>query len=280
MPISPSPRLAGKTALITGAARGIGAAMATAFAREGAFVFVSDIRDEAAQQLALRIQQDTGGQAQALHLDVREESDWQAAMSAITTVRGGLNVLVNNAGITGFEAGAVPHDPEHAQLADWHAVHRTNLDGVFLGCKHAIATMRATGSPGAIVNISSRSGLVGIPAAAAYASSKAAVRNHTKTVALYCAEQGLPIRCNAIFPAAILTPMWDPLLGEGAEREANLHAFVQDCPMRRFGRPEEVAAVAVMLASDEATYINGAEIHVDGGMLAGSAATPKAPASE
>ncbi len=183
-------------------------------------------------------------------------------------------MVVNNAGITGFEEGIVPHDPEHASLADWHQVHRTNLDGVFLGCKYAIQAMRRSGGRGSIINLSSRSGVVGIPGAAAYAASKAAVRNHTKTVALYCAEQGLNIRCNSLHPAAILTPMWDPVLGTGAEREARLRELVSDCPLRRFGTPEEVAAVAVLLASDESSYMTGAELHVDGGILAGSAATP------
>jgi NAD(P)-dependent dehydrogenase (short-subunit alcohol dehydrogenase family) len=133
--------------------------------------------------------------------------------------------------------------------------------------------MRRTGT-GSIINISSRSGIIGIPAAAAYASSKAAVRNHTKTVALYCAEQGLNVRCNSIHPAAILTPMWEPMLGEGAERETNMAAIVAETPLRRFGTPDDVAAVAVMLASDEAPYITGSEFHIDGGLLAGSAAVP------
>ena len=126
--------------------------------------------------------------------------------------------------ITGLEDDPPPHDPEHAELDRWHAVHRTNLDGVFLGCKHAVQAMRRSGGEGSIINISSRSGLVGIPGAAAYASSKAAVRNHTKTVALYCAEQGLNIRCNSIQPAAILTPMWDPILGTGPERGGEVPA--------------------------------------------------------
>jgi NAD(P)-dependent dehydrogenase (short-subunit alcohol dehydrogenase family) len=129
---------------------------------------------------------------------------------------------------------------------------------------------------GAIINISSRSGLVGIPGAAAYASSKAAVRNHTKTVALYCAEEKLNIRCNSIHPAAILTPMWEPLLGRGEDREKRMEEFVKDTPLRRFGTPEEVAAVAVLLASDEAAYMTGAELNIDGGILAGSIAIPKA----
>jgi NAD(P)-dependent dehydrogenase (short-subunit alcohol dehydrogenase family) len=127
---------------------------------------------------------------------------------------------------------------------------------------------------GAIINISSRSGLVGIPGAAAYASSKAAVRNHSKTVALYCAEQGLKVRCNSIHPAAILTPIWEPMLGSGADREARMAALVQGTPLRRFGLPEEVAAMALLLASDDASYITGSEFNIDGGLLAGSAATP------
>jgi NAD(P)-dependent dehydrogenase (short-subunit alcohol dehydrogenase family) len=196
-------------------------------------------------------------------------------MAEICAEQGGLDVVVNNAGITGFERSSGPHDPENARLEDWRAVHRTNLDGVFLGCKHAIRAMRTRGG-GSIINISSRSGLVGIPGAAAYASSKAAVRNHTKTVALYCAGQGLGIRCNSIHPAAILTPMWEPLLGSGAERAARMASFVRDTPLRRFGEPEEVAAIAVMLASDEAAYMTGAELTIDGGILAGSAAAPAA----
>jgi NAD(P)-dependent dehydrogenase (short-subunit alcohol dehydrogenase family) len=263
-------RLEGKTALVTGAARGIGEAIAAAFVEHGAFVYLSDIDDARGLALAAAL----GDCARYVHLDVREETDWQAAVARVLDERAGLHVLVNNAGITGFEGGRFVQDPESVSLEDWHAVHRTNLDGVFLGCKHAIQAMRRSASAGSIINISSRSGLVGIPAAAAYASSKAAVRNHSKTVALYCAEQGLPIRCNSIHPAAILTPMWEPLLGDGPEREIRMREFVQDCPMRRFGRPEEVAAVAVLLASDEAAYMNGAELNMDGGILAGAVVSP------
>jgi NAD(P)-dependent dehydrogenase (short-subunit alcohol dehydrogenase family) len=262
-------RLSGKVALVTGAARGIGAAIAEAFHAEGAVVWITDIDTEACEVLAARL----GSTARACHLDVRRELDWSSAMTDVLEKDGRLDVLVNNAGITGFEEGLVPHDPEHAELEDWRTVHTTNLDGTFLGCKHAIRAMRRTGA-GSIINISSRSGMVGIPAAAAYASSKAAVRNHTKTVALYCAEQGLSIRCNSIHPAAILTPMWEPMLGDGPDREARMAAFVVDTPLRRFGKPEEVAAVAVILASDEAAYMTGTEITIDGGILAGAAAAP------
>ena len=256
-------RLLNKTALVTGAARGIGEAIAEAFVAEGATVVLSDIDVALGKRTAGRLD------AVFEKLDVREEADWAAVMGRLDR----LDILVNNAGITGFEKGPVAHDPENATLADWHAVHRTNLDGVFLGCKHAIPLMRKRES-GSIINISSRSGLVGIPAASAYASSKAAVRNHTKTVALYCAGQGLAIRCNSIHPAAILTPMWEPMLGEGPERAERMAAFLSDTPIKRFGAPEEVAAVAVLLASDEAAYMTGAELTIDGGILAGSAADP------
>ncbi|WP_210395115.1 SDR family oxidoreductase [Motiliproteus sediminis] len=262
-------RLEQKVTLVTGAARGIGAAIAEAFVWEGARVYLSDIDDEGGAQSALA----AGKRAKYQRLDVRSEQDWSRVTEYLLAIHGRIDVVVNNAGITGFEEGLIQHDPEHATLESWHAVHATNLDGVFLGCKYAIAAMRKHGQ-GSIINISSRSGLVGIPAAAAYASSKAAVRNHTKTVALYCAEQGLNIRCNFIHPAAILTPMWEPMLGTGAEREAKMKLFVKDTPMQRFGQPEEVAAVAVLLASDEAAYMTGAELNLDGGLLAGSAATP------
>jgi NAD(P)-dependent dehydrogenase (short-subunit alcohol dehydrogenase family) len=261
-------RLTGKRALITGGARGIGAAIAQSFLAEGAVVTILD-KDEAQGATMARA---TG--ATFLPFDVARESDWLALEQSHQAI----DVMVNNAGITGFEDGPAPHDPEHASLADWHHVHATNLDGVFMGCRYAIRAMRRAlaegGSGGSIINLSSRSGLVGIPMAAAYASSKAAVRNHSKSVALYCAGQGLNIRCNSIHPAAILTPMWEAMLGDGPDRAERMAALVAETPMKRFGTVEEVASVAVLLASDEAAYMTGAELSLDGGLLAGSAASP------
>lgn len=256
-------RLTNKTCLVTGAAQGIGAAIARAFADEGATVIATDKNYEAVKKTAAKIG------ATAFELDIADESDWDALQTAYPAI----DVVVNNAGITGFEDSPAPQDPENASLEDWRRVHRVNLDGTFLGCRYAIKAMKAS-KAGSIINISSRSGMVGIPAAAAYASSKAAIRNHSKTVALYCAQNGLNIRCNSVHPAAILTPIWEPMLGDGPDRQERMDALVADTPARRFGRPEEVAAVAVMLASDEAGYITGSEITIDGGLLAGSAASP------
>ncbi|MDP3340434.1 SDR family oxidoreductase [Frigidibacter sp.] len=256
-------RLTSKTCVITGAARGIGQAIAACFHAEGAAVILTDIDDTTGAAAAAAIG------CRFERLDVREEADWQRLARLVPTA----DVVVNNAGVTGFEQGMVPHDPEHASLEDWRAVHRVNLDGTFLGCRYAIGAMKQRGT-GSIINISSRSGLVGIPMAAAYASSKAAIRNHSKTVALYCAQQGWKIRCNSIHPAAILTPIWEPMLGTGPDRAAKMQALVADTPLQRFGTPQEVAAIALMLASDEASYVTGTEITIDGGLLAGSAATP------
>jgi NAD(P)-dependent dehydrogenase (short-subunit alcohol dehydrogenase family) len=266
------PRLASKIALITGAARGIGRACATAFAQEGAVVVATDIDLAGAETVAAAI----GPTALARKLDVRSESDWRRVAAEIVRVHGSLDILVNNAGITGFVPDMGPHDPEHASLEAWHAVHATNLDGVFLGCKHAIAAMKPPlGRGGSIVNISSRSGQVGISRAAAYASSKAGVRNHTKSVALYCAEMAYPIRCNSIHPGAILTPMWEPMLGDTPEsRTAAIAAIAAEVPLGRMGSPEDVALMALYLASDESAYVTGAEFVIDGGILAGSPATP------
>lgn len=262
-------RLAGKVALVTGAARGIGQGIARAFADEGALVWITDIDGPGVDALAREL----GEPHRSARLDVREEVDWEQAIADLTTAGQSLDILVNNAGITGFEESSGPHDPEFATLEEWRRVHRVNLDGTFLGCRYAIRAMRAAGT-GSIINISSRSGLVGIPGAAAYASSKAAIRNHTKSVALWCAQQGLSIRCNSVHPAAILTPMWEAMIGDGDDRAERMAAFVADTPLKRFGTITEVAALVVFLASDEAPYITGSEFDIDGGLLAGSAASP------
>lgn len=256
-------KLSTKKCVITGAARGIGKAIAEAFIAEGATVLLTDCDAKTLEQTGEELGTET------FQLDVRREADWDRLAAHWPAV----DVVVNNAGVTGFEDSAAPQDPENASLDSWRAVHEVNLDGTFLGCRYAIRAMKEQGA-GSIINISSRSGMVGIPGAAAYASSKAAIRNHSKSVALYCAQHGWKIRCNSIHPAAVMTPMWEPMLGEGPARETAIAALVRDTPLQRFGEASEVAAMAMLLASDEATYITGTEMTIDGGILAGSAAAP------
>ncbi len=255
-------RVAGKVALITGGADGIGKSMAGLFVREGAKVVIADINETLGRATAAEIG------AVFMKLDVGDESGWKSVIAETKAKLGGLDILVNNAGIIGKGA----QDPEHASLADWQLIHKINLDSVFLGSKYAIIAMKEKG--GSIVNMSSRSGMVGVPGAAAYASSKAAVRNHTKSVALYCAQQGYNIRCNSIHPASIMTALWKNMLGTGADFEANHAKFAKDIPMKRFGTPDEVAYAALFLASDESSYTTGSELIIDGGILAGTTTSP------
>jgi len=201
-------------------------------------------------------------------MDVSDEKAWENIALEYPQI----DIMVNNAGVTGFEDGMKPHDPENTSLSDWRSVHAVNLDGTFMGCRYAIKAMKQKGE-GSIINISSRSGMVGIPGAAAYASSKAAIRNHTKSVALYCAQNGWNIRCNSIHPAAIMTPMWEAMLPTDEGREEAIASLVSDTPLHRFGEVDEVAALALMLASDDSGYVTGSEFNIDGGLLAGSAAS-------
>ena len=256
-------KLDGKICIVTGGARGIGRGTCEAFAREGGQVILTDIDEDEGRKAAAEIGCDF------FPLDVRSEAEWDRLARSHPQI----DVLFNNAGVTGFEDSPGPHDPENCSLDDWHAVHAVNTDGVFLGCRFALQAMKANGT-GSIINMSSRSGLVGIPGAAAYAASKAAIRNHSKSVALYAAQNGWQIRCNSIHPAAILTPIWEPMIGDGPDREEKMAALVADTPLKRFGTIEEVAQLCVFLASDDSAYMTGSELTLDGGLLSGSAASP------
>ncbi len=262
-------RLKDKIALISGSARGIGQATAELFHKEGAIVIISDIRDNAGEEIAQKL----GERAEYIQLDVRDENSWSRATEYLTNKFGRIDILVNNAGITGLLESTGPWDAENSDLESWEEIHRVNSTGVMLGCKYAIRLMKEKG--GSIVNISSRSGLVGIPGAVAYAASKAAVRNHTKSVALYCAAEGYKIRCNSIHPAAIMTPMWDAMLGEGEQKEKTIQEIEIGIPLGHFGEPLDVAYGILYLASDESKYVTGIELSIDGGILAGSEAKPK-----
>ena len=261
-------RVANKIALITGASRGIGKETAKVLHAEGALVILSDILDADGQALAKELN------CEYYHLDVGNEEEWQEVAHKIVEKHGRLDILFNNAGITGLSEGLGPQDPENTSLHAWHQVHKINLDGVFLGCKYAIQLMKKHG--GSIVNMSSRSGIVGIPGSCAYAASKAAVRNHSKSVALYCAQKGYNIRCNSIHPGAILTPIWDPMLGTNADsRQKMIETIAKGIPLGHMGEPSDAAYAVLYLGSDEAKYITGTELNIDGGILAGSSATPE-----
>jgi NAD(P)-dependent dehydrogenase (short-subunit alcohol dehydrogenase family) len=262
-------RLKGEISLITGSARGIGKAIAELFHREGATVIVSDINDVEGKAFCDAL----GERAEYLHLDAGDETCWCAAEEYLKNRYGKLDILVNNAGITGFLETTGGFNAEDVDLKSWEEVHRVNATGVMLGCKYAIRLMKENG--GSIVNISSRSGMVGIPGAVAYASSKAASRNHTKSVALYCAQKGYRIRCNSIHPAAIMTPMWDAMLGEGEQRQQGIDDIENGIPLGHFGEPIDVAYGALYLASEESKYVTGIELTIDGGILAGSEASPQ-----
>lgn len=248
-------RLAGKVALVTGGASGMGQSEATIFAREGAKVVVGDVLELEGRQTVEKIAA-AGGQARFVTLDVTSEADWREAIGAAAGAFGKLDVLVNNAGISGT------FDPDPLSTSAWDTLMSVNAKGVFLGMKHAVPAMRRAGG-GAIVNISSVSGFVGQDRVhMAYNASKGAVRIMTKSAAVQFAKDG--IRVNSVHPG-IMPPMrTSKASADPAWREKTLRAV----PMKREGRVEEVAYAVLFLASDEASYITGTELVVDGGYLA------------
>ncbi|MBK7975879.1 MAG: glucose 1-dehydrogenase [Deltaproteobacteria bacterium] len=252
-----SGRVHGRVALVTGAASGLGAASATALAREGARVLLTDVQDDPGQALATSL----GEAARYTRLDVTQEEDWCRAIGFAIATFGALHVLVNNAGI-GMLA-----DVESTSLEDWRRVHAVNLDGTFLGCKHAIPAIRASGG-GSIINVSSISGIVAGHNLAAYNSSKAAVRHLTKSVALHCARTGSRIRCNSIHPTFVATPILDAMLQATADPEAARRKLASQIPLGAIGEPDDIAFAVVYLASDESKLMTGAELVLDGGLSA------------
>ena len=248
-------RLAGKVALITGGANGMGQSEAMLFAKEGARVVVGDLLEAQGRDVVDAIAK-SGGQARFVKLDVTNEDAWRDAVAATVTSFGKLDILVNNAGISGT------FDPDTMSTAAWDTLMNVNAKGVFLGMKHGIPAMQAAGG-GAIVNISSISGFGGQDKLhMAYNASKGAVRLMTKSVAVQYAKDG--IRVNSVHPG-IMPPMrTSKMSADPAWREKSLRAV----PMKREGRVEEVAYAVLFLASDEASYITGTELVVDGGYLA------------
>jgi NAD(P)-dependent dehydrogenase (short-subunit alcohol dehydrogenase family) len=247
-------RLKGKVALISGAARGQGAAEARLFAGEGAKVVVGDVLDNQCKKTADEINANAGGQgAIALHLDVTRAADWRAAVDACERNFGGLDVLVNNAGILNVKG------IEDTTEEEWDSIVNINQKGVWLGMKAAVPAMRRRGG-GSIINISSVYGIIGSPACSAYHGTKGAVRLLTKAAAVQYAPE--KIRVNSVHPGPILTPMLDVMSPDDVQAAINL------TPMKRGAQPEEVGWCVVFLASDEASFVTGAELVVDGGWTA------------
>ncbi len=249
-----SGRLAGKTALITGAASGIGRATAALFHAEGAKVAASDRNEAGLAGLE-------GVADLTLPQDVTDEARWRQVVDAVMAAFGRLDILVNSAGI------ALKGNIETATLADFRRTEAVNVEGVFLGCREAIRVMRGNGG-GSIVNLSSVAGIIGDAQSAAYCASKGAVRLLTKSAALYCGRAGYNIRLNSVHPSFADTPMVQELIASSKNPERVREGLMRAAPLGRMGRPEEVANAILYLASDESSFTTGIELMVDGGLTA------------
>jgi NAD(P)-dependent dehydrogenase (short-subunit alcohol dehydrogenase family) len=264
-------RLDGKVALITGAARGIGAECARHLAAAGARVMLTDVLDELGRDTAATLRA-SGAEADYLSLDVTREADWEAAIAATVDSFGGLDVLVNNAGIEIM--GAITD----VAVDDFRRLMAINVDGVFLGCKQAVRAMRpggVAGRGGSIINMSSVAGLIGVPWLSAYGASKGAVRLITKDVAVECGRLGYGIRCNSIHPGVVASQMADSFLhknqalaGGSASLDEIRAAFLHAHPIGRMGEPADIAHAVRFLASEASSWITGVELPVDGGWTA------------
>ncbi len=256
-----APRMAGKKAFITGAAGGLGSAIARMLARHGARVYLTDLDAGAVAALAASINADIGDEvAGSAAQDVTDAARWPAVLAEAVEAMGGLSVLVNNAGI-GALGGVETLEP-----AAWRRVMNVNVEAVYQGCRHALPWLRRA-TPAAIVNIASLAAFKVDPDYTVYNASKAAVTSLTKSVALDCARQRIDVRCNSVHPAFIRTGIVEPLFTQLGEEEA-VRKLTRGIPMRRLGDPDDVAHAVLYLASDESRYVTAAELCIDGGAMA------------
>ncbi|MDN5543946.1 MAG: glucose 1-dehydrogenase [Rhodococcus sp. (in: high G+C Gram-positive bacteria)] len=252
-------RVEGKVALITGGAKGIGAATAKLLLEEGANVVLTDI-DPDGRDVATTLDS-TGTRAHFLRQDVTDEDQWADVLEKTVSVFGRIDILVNNAGV------ASTANVEDETLERWRWLQSINLDAVFLGTKAAITAMKHTGG-GSIVNLASIEGLVGDPSLPAYNASKGGVRIFTKSAALHCAKSGYGIRVNSVHPGYIWTPMVEAIASEGGDIDAGRAALTELHPIGRLGTPEDIAYAILYLASDESSFVTGSELVIDGGYTA------------
>ena len=250
-------RVAGKVALVTGAASGIGKAAAQRLAAEGATVVATDRDGAGVAAVAAAL----GPPHWAATLDVTDEAGWAAVVAEVVARAGRLDVLVNSAGIGRFG------DIESTTVDDFRLMYRVNVEGTFLGCRAAVGAMKAGGG-GSIINLSSVAGLIGVPDLAGYCASKGAVRLLTKSVALHCAKQGYRIRCNSLHPSFIDTPMVEAMAAAMGDVGAAKAQLAKAAPLGRLGQVDDVTAAIVYLASEEGAFVTGAELAIDGGLTA------------
>jgi 3(or 17)beta-hydroxysteroid dehydrogenase len=250
-------RVQDKVALVTGGASGIGRATAQLLLKEGATVIVTDLDGRESESTVSAL----GRHVSFRVLDVTREDAWIDATDAVVDEFGRLDVLVNNAGI------ALLKDIETTRLEEWRNLMAVNLDGPFLGCKHAVRVMKDHGG-GSIVNLSSIAGIVGYGGLTAYCASKGGVRLLTKSVALHCARKGYNIRCNSVHPSFVDTPMLKTMVATARDPERMQANWTAAAPLGRLAQPIEVAQTILFLASDESTFTTGAELVVDGGLTA------------
>jgi 3(or 17)beta-hydroxysteroid dehydrogenase len=259
--LSPAARVAGKRILVTGGATGLGAAIVRRLAAESASLFIADIDEAAGAALASEVS------GTFIALDVASEASWQAAVAMLTQLAGGLDGLVNNAGIA-TSKGA--EDIEGIELDDLHRIFAVNVDGTVLGCKHAIPLMANSG-PGSIVNLSSIAALIPAAFVVSYGASKATIAHVTRSVAMHCAQRGYGIRCNSVHPGQIRTPMMNTII-ERVGRDTNMgqtaaeDVFLSQIPLGKFQEPEDIAHAVLFLLSDESRFVTGSQLVVDGGM--------------